>query len=390
MKDGEQFTHPYEYASHPVEESSDESEALAGALGLSASEVPEVQQPIVLAPPSTLSDPPSVRLTDNALGQLTRNYGLSASEVSEVQQPIVPAPPSTLSDPPSVRLTDNALRQLTILQNSPDFRRTQPRSVEGLAFAELIPQLETESLARFGTIPSTALALLALDITRSFPDAQGPPPSRPTVAGALSCLQLGPAHSSEVFREMELVGRVHHSILFVSDDEDAESELDKKRLMLREHLSSLLGRTILFTASHDHATQFGDCPVCQESFQPGNQVRMQPCLHKFHDECLMESYHHAIESILTTRGSDITLKTYVEFKCKCPVCKLQLNTSDDRDQTSSNIGASNIGIPGTLKLTLTFTLTLTLTLKRSRSLSRSNSRSRSRSSSRSSSRSRSP
>ena len=43
--------------------------------------------------------------------------------------------------------------------------------------------------------------------------------------------------------------------------------------------------------------------MCQEKFQQNDTIRMQSCLHKFHDACLMECYTRYIEELISS--SDI-------------------------------------------------------------------------------------
>ena len=98
---------------------------------------------------------------------------------------------------------------------------------------------------------------------------------------------------------------------------DRNLALESRRNELRQHLTTQLGQTIVFTASEHHAQEFGDCPVCQEKFQQNDTIRMQSCLHKFHDACLMECYTRYIEELINS--SDPRPLAQVNFKC--PVCK---------------------------------------------------------------------
>jgi hypothetical protein len=62
--------------------------------------------------------------------------------------------------------------------------------------------------------------------------------------------------------------------------------------------------TICVAVSDAQAQEFGDCPVCQETFRFQDRVRFQRCLHKFHDDCLTKHY--------SINGHN------------CPVCKVSM------------------------------------------------------------------
>ena len=113
-------------------------------------------------------------------------------------------------------------------------------------------------------------------------------------------------------------------------------------------LRAQIGQSIGFTASNDHAKEFGMCAICQEPFVSGESVRMQRCLHKFHDTCLMESYHAVIEQDveLYCRRTEISplvrLPQVLDFKCS--VCKQKLNADEET--------SSNIGVPGRTRMVM--------------------------------------
>lgn len=121
---------------------------------------------------------------------------------------------------------------------------------------------------------------------------------------------------------------------------DRNLVLESRRNVLRQHLTSQLGQTIVFTASEQHAQDFGDCPVCQEKFQTNDTIRMQSCLHKFHDACLMECYTRYIEE--RVHSTDIFPSTLAaaQVNFKCPVCK-----TTTRGQGEA-LFSSNIGVQG--------------------------------------------
>jgi hypothetical protein len=114
--------------------------------------------------------------------------------------------------------------------------------------------------------------------------------------------------------------------------------------VLRQHLTTQLGQTIVFTASEQHAQEFGDCPVCQEKFQQNDTIRMQSCLHKFHDACLMECYTRYIEELINS--SDIYPNPLALVNFKCPVCKTTTQGQGEAlFSRTSNIGVFIPGVP---------------------------------------------
>jgi hypothetical protein len=121
---------------------------------------------------------------------------------------------------------------------------------------------------------------------------------------------------------------------------DRNLVLESRRNVLRQHLMSQLGQTIVFTASEQHAQDFGDCPVCQEKIQQNDTIRMQSCLHKFHDACLMECYTRYIEERINS--SDIYPNTLAQVNFQCPVCKT--TTQGQGEALFSR--TSNIGVQG--------------------------------------------
>lgn len=198
--------------------------------------------------------------------------------------------------------------------------------------------------------------LSASAIQQSILSISAPPSASSSLLPTLPQLHAASGLENTVARQVPMIARSGESSYFLQREpiqpiqrvtllqDVAESDKNEKRLMLFEHLFTQLGHTVSFTASQNHATDFGECPVCRAEFQSGDKVRMQPCLHKFHDECLTRSYHQAIELVLNNHGvdsSDSALRNRVEFKC--PVCKMQLNARED---LSEDEASSNIGIPG--------------------------------------------
>lgn len=121
---------------------------------------------------------------------------------------------------------------------------------------------------------------------------------------------------------------------------DRNLVLESRRNVLRQHLTSQLGKTIVFTASEQHAQDFGDCPVCQEKFQQNDTIRMQSCLHKFHDACLMECYTRYIEERINSTDIFPSTLAAAQVNFKCPVCK---TTTQGQGEA---LFSSNIGVQG--------------------------------------------
>lgn len=69
------------------------------------------------------------------------------------------------------------------------------------------------------------------------------------------------------------------------------------------------------------------CPICLEEFEIGGKAKQMPCLHKFHDECIVP---------------------WLELHSSCPLCRFQMPCDDSKNKvnglTSIEEGQGNDGV----------------------------------------------